>query len=375
MKKVWMILALLGVLSWSPAYAATNAVSAYFETATLQNAAVATGNGTAMPVDRFSSIGVQVTIAATATVAFEGSQDGTTWASKVCVSASNTSGTLVTSATSTGTYQCSVAGLALFRARISAWTSGAVTVTALATTAGFSGGGSGTGVSVAEDAAHSSGESVSPIACRRKDTAATSAGTDGDWATVDCDANGAMRVRIDSSAVGNAADFTAVEDAAETAGGGLAMMGSVRRDTAATSAGTAGDNATVNTDGLGRLWTREGNPCADYARITSAAISESTAATNEQVALTASNLIYVCSYKWVTTAANSLSWSYGTGTDCNTGTTAIEGAQPFAANGGVVESGGGYPLFVVPAGNALCLVSSAATAHGGRVSYVKTAAP
>lgn len=166
-----------------------------------------------------------------------------------------------------------------------------------------------------------------------------------------------------------------VEDAAETAGGGLTMMGSVRRDTAVASAGTAGDNATVNTDGLGRVWTREGNPCADYARITSASISESTAATNEIVSLTASNLIYVCSYKWVTTAANSLSWSYGTGTDCATGTTAIEGAQPFAANGGVAESGGGFPLFVVPSGNALCLVSSAATAHGGRISYVKTAAP
>lgn len=48
---------------------------------------------------------------------------------------------------------------------------------------------------------------------------------------------------------------TGVEDAGETAGGTLVMGGSVRRDTPASSAGTTGDNATVNTDALGRLWT------------------------------------------------------------------------------------------------------------------------
>lgn len=165
------------------------------------------------------------------------------------------------------------------------------------------------------------------------------------------------------------------EDAAHTDGDtGVAIL-SRRIDTLASSAGTSADYATVNTDQLGRLYTRDANPCSDYSRITHAVISESTAATNEIVALNGSDLIYVCSYKWVTTAANSLNWTRGTGTDCATGTTAIEGAQPFAANGGVAESGGGHPLFVVPAGNALCLVSSAATAHGGRVSYVRTATP
>lgn len=45
-----------------------------------------------------------------------------------------------------------------------------------------------------------------------------------------------------------------VEDAAETAAGvGIYAM-SVRRDTAASSAGTTGDNATLNTDGVGALW-------------------------------------------------------------------------------------------------------------------------
>ena len=48
-----------------------------------------------------------------------------------------------------------------------------------------------------------------------------------------------------------------IEDAAETAAGvGIYAM-TVRRDTAASSAGTTGDNATLNTDAAGHLWTRD----------------------------------------------------------------------------------------------------------------------
>ena len=81
-----------------------------------------------------------------------------------------------------------------------AWLICAVVGAEWAQAANIGGGGAGSGgaggVSVEEDAAHSNGESVVPIACRRIDTAATSAGASGDWATVDCDANGNMRVTI-----------------------------------------------------------------------------------------------------------------------------------------------------------------------------------
>ena len=79
--------------------------------------------------------------------------------------------------------------------------------------------------------------------------------------------------------------------------------------------------------------------------------------------------------RFVTTAANSIKWVRGTGTDCGTGTADLEGAQPYVSNGGVAETGGGSPLFVVTSSNALCLTASAATAVGGRVSYVRTSAP
>ena len=129
---------------------------------TLQAAAVATGNGTAIDVALYNSVAIDVSIATTATVTFEGTVDGSTWVSRTCVSIANTSGTLVASTTSSGEFQCNVAGLAKFRARISAWTSGAVTVTARATTADMAGGGGGGsgGTQYNEDAAHTTGDTV-----------------------------------------------------------------------------------------------------------------------------------------------------------------------------------------------------------------------
>lgn len=138
-------------------------------------------------------------------------------------------------------------------------------------------------------------------------------------------------------------DIVGVEDAAETAGGGLARMGAVRRDTAASSAGTAGDNATINTDSLGRLWQRDGNPCADHARITTAAISTSSSGNVQIVALNGSDLIYVCGYSVVAGAATGVQLIYGTGTACATGETDLTGVWSFAANGGITQSNGGVP--------------------------------
>lgn len=116
-----------------------------FKTVTLQNAAAATGNGTAIDVASYTSVALSVTISATATVTFEGTVDGTTWASRACVSIGSTSGTGVTTATATGTYQCSVAGLSQFRARVSSFGSGTITVIARATTAVARVGGGGAG--------------------------------------------------------------------------------------------------------------------------------------------------------------------------------------------------------------------------------------
>lgn len=55
-----------------------------------------------------------------------------------------------------------------------------------------------------------------------------------------------------------------VEDAGETALGGLMMAGAVRRDTCASSSTTTGDNSTINTDANGALWVDpQGNVAHD----------------------------------------------------------------------------------------------------------------
>lgn len=60
------------------------------------------------------------------------------------------------------------------------------------------------------------------------------------------------------------------EDSPETAGGSLMAVGTVRRDIAASSAGTTGDNATINTDSVGALWTRDTASQVDDAAFTPA---------------------------------------------------------------------------------------------------------
>lgn len=98
---------------------------------------------------------------------------------------------------------------------------------------------------VIEDVAESGADTLMLVGAVRRDTAASSSGTTGDFSTINVDANGRLYVIPANNGI---------EDAAETAAGNLGMVGTVRRDTAASSAGTTGDNATLNTDALGKAW-------------------------------------------------------------------------------------------------------------------------
>ena len=94
---------------------------------TLQNAAVATGDGTAINMKGWHELVIHVTGITTATVTFEGTVNDSTWFS-VGMAAVAT-GTVATSATADGAFYLP-RGLHLskFRARISAYTSGTITV-------------------------------------------------------------------------------------------------------------------------------------------------------------------------------------------------------------------------------------------------------
>lgn len=97
---------------------------------TLQNAAAANGDGTEGAVAGHGTVAVQVSGTFSATVNFEGTVDGTNWLAVQGVNAGT--GAVVSAATAPGLFLIPVAGLDKFRARVSGYTSGSVTVTARA---------------------------------------------------------------------------------------------------------------------------------------------------------------------------------------------------------------------------------------------------
>jgi hypothetical protein len=116
----------------------------------MQNAAAATGNGTSITVDYFTTVSVNVTITNTATITWEQSIDGVNWQTGYCIKSDSTTATPATTATVTGLYHCNLSALTLFRGRISSYTSGTVTAYARITPVDFnqfkmSGGGGGGG--------------------------------------------------------------------------------------------------------------------------------------------------------------------------------------------------------------------------------------
>jgi hypothetical protein len=94
----------------------------------LQAAAVATGVGAPISMQGVRSLTLHVTGITTATVSFEGTIDGTNWFAVGLKTAAD--GVAVTSATANGAFKLPNDGPVLrqFRANITAWTAGAVTV-------------------------------------------------------------------------------------------------------------------------------------------------------------------------------------------------------------------------------------------------------
>jgi hypothetical protein len=171
---------------------------------------------------------------------------------------------------------------------------------------------------------------------------------------------------------------TGVEDAGETAGGALKMMGAVQRNVAASSAGSTGDNATVNVDANGLLWSRSLDPCSGTAK-THIPINIATATTTELTAALAgaSTHYYVCSIDLVAAAAQTLALADDDSDGCGSvtsglagGTTAATGWS-FAANGGIVKGNGDSTVFKTGGTNrVICAVTGQAAQISGSIQVV-----
>lgn len=98
------------------------------KSATLQNAATATGNGNTFDVSGLVNVSLQIFGTFVGTVTFEASNDGgTTWATVGFLNSSNTN---ATTASAAGIFTSYNTGYLLLRVRVSAYTSGTITVIA-----------------------------------------------------------------------------------------------------------------------------------------------------------------------------------------------------------------------------------------------------
>jgi hypothetical protein len=100
-------------------------------------------------------------------------------------------------------------------------------------------------------------------------------------------------------------------------------------------------------------------------------ISISTAATTQLVAASGSARIYVTAWDVVAGGVGTIKLEYGSGSNCATGATALTGAYTLTAYSGNAIGTGLAPVFVVPAGAALCAVTSAAAPMNGSVTYTQ----
>jgi hypothetical protein len=150
---------------------------------------------------------------------------------------------------------------------------------------------------------------------------------------------------------------------------------------AAVAANAAGAGSPVNSAGYcwnGSTWDRckaNADPCS-YAAKTNLPISFQTTSITQQIALSGSTKIYVCSLSLIASAATVFSITGGTGTNCGTpaaliGTTSATHGLSLAANGGMTLGNGAGTVAVTGAGSELCLVQSGSGDLVGNLTYVQ----
>lgn len=116
----------------------TDAAGSMSEQLVFQSGAAAVGNGTAHEVGGYAVLTIQTTITATATVAFEASQDGILWVQILSTVPLGGTGASQNTTSSTSVLRFAVSSVKYFRARVSSHTSGTVDVIGYASTSGFS---------------------------------------------------------------------------------------------------------------------------------------------------------------------------------------------------------------------------------------------
>jgi len=208
-----------------------------------------------------------------------------------------------------------------------------------------------------------SGQSVSPIGCRTLTSAPTdtTAQTNMPW----CRTNGA--IAIDTASLNGTAIDT--NSGNKSAGTQRVLVATDALAVPLWGHGATGSAAPANATYVGA--NSAGNLTGLIQADSSAAINVSTATTTQIVALSSSKKIYVTSLDVISGGTGNITFVYGTGANCGTGTTSLTGAYNLTAQVGIAKGSGLGPVLVVPASNALCVTTSAAVQMSGSVAYTQ----
>jgi hypothetical protein len=187
---------------------------------------------------------------------------------------------------------------------------------------------------------------------------------------------GSPRVTIATDQAAVAGLGVYAEDTADADGSNLTPAGAVRRNAAASSTSTDGDRATINTDTLGLLWTRQLDPCSGVAKVYYP-VNISTATTTEIVnGAGASTHVYICSILLHTDAANDVALVEDDTDACASpaagiigGTTTGAGLLLAASSGLAMGNGQGSIAKTATVNYYVCLITSAATQLTGVITY------
>lgn len=94
------------------------------------------------------------------------------------------------------------------------------------------------------------------------------------------------------------------------------------------------------------------------------AIAGTVAGSTRIITGVANKQIYVTALMLAPAATAVVTFTYGTGTNCGTGTTSITGPMAFASSGGIAHGAGYGAIFVLPRGVDLCITIGTAIAPG-----------
>ena len=103
----------------------------------------------------------------------------------------------------------------------------------------------------------------------------------------------------------------------------------------------------------------------------SAAINISTAVTTKLITGITSRWVYITSFNVIAGGTGNIQLVYGTGSLCATGQVALTGAYNLTAQAGLVLGSGIAPVLVVPTGNDVCAITSAAVQMSGSIAYAQ----